>query len=73
LALDVYFAECRRAKALELGCSVSDFYTVLIVAFVFNNVLHAVGFDKITAYFVIVEAKLISQESKGDICISDTR
>ena len=67
MALDVYFAERSRTKLLEMRRSLANFYTILLagsfVKLFFDDILCAVRLKEFTAYFIVVEAELISQEA----------
>ena len=66
LALDVYFAEGRSPKAIEESGGLSDFHSIGLIV---DDALRTVGLEKFTTDVIVVEAKLISEESQCNVSI----
>ena len=70
LAFDVYFTERRGTKVLEERCTFSDLDSKLVAVFRFDEVLRTVGIEKFTTCFIVLEAKFVSNETKGNMRVS---
>lgn len=70
LTLDVYFAKCCSAESLEKR---GGFTNLHAIGRVVDYVLCTVGDQEFTADLIIVEAKLISEETQGDVSITRLR
>jgi hypothetical protein len=66
LTLDVYFAEGSSPESLEESGGFANFYSI---GPSFDDALCTVGLKKFTTDIIVVEAKLISEESQCDISI----
>jgi hypothetical protein len=75
LTLDIYFVKRGSTKVLEKCSGVANLHAemcdIVLVAFLFDYVLCAMRLEELTTCFIVFEAKLVSEETKGNISISD--